>query len=34
MIKELQLALSSILLGKDAVIRLSMSCLLADGHLS
>lgn len=33
MIKELQQALSQILLGKEDVIRLGISCLLANGHL-
>ncbi|GGI81627.1 AAA family ATPase [Legionella impletisoli] len=33
MIKELQEALNSVILGKSDVIRLSISCLLADGHL-
>ncbi len=33
MIKKLQEALSKILLGKEEVIRLGISCLLANGHL-
>lgn len=33
MIKKLQEALSHILLGKEEVIRLGITCLLADGHL-
>ena len=33
MIKELQHALSGALFGKDEVIRLGISCLLANGHL-
>lgn len=33
MIKQLQEALSHILLGKEEVIRLGVSCLLANGHL-
>ncbi|RUR06883.1 MoxR family ATPase [Legionella sp. km772] len=33
MIKELQNALGQVLLGKDEVIRLGLSCLLANGHL-
>lgn len=33
MIKELQAALSQILLGKEETIRLGVSCLLANGHL-
>jgi MoxR-like ATPase len=33
MIKKLQQALSKVLLGKDEVIRLGISCLLANGHL-
>ena len=33
MIKKLQQALSKTLLGKDEVIRLGISCLLANGHL-
>ncbi|KTD65532.1 AAA family ATPase [Legionella spiritensis] len=33
MIKELQNALSHVLLGKDEVIRLGITCLLANGHL-
>lgn len=33
MIKQLQHSLSTILLGKEEVIRLSLSCLLANGHL-
>ncbi len=33
MIEKLQQALNEVLLGKDEVIRLAISCLLADGHL-
>ncbi|HIA7952435.1 AAA family ATPase [Legionella pneumophila] len=33
MIKQLQQALSDILLGKEEVIRLGITCLLANGHL-
>ncbi len=33
MIKDLQHALSNVLLGKNDVIRLGISCLLANGHL-
>lgn len=33
MIKQLQSTLSTILLGKEEVIRLGLSCLLANGHL-
>ncbi|APF03512.1 TPA: AAA family ATPase [Legionella pneumophila] len=33
MIKQLQQALGDILLGKEEVIRLGISCLLANGHL-
>lgn len=33
MIKELQHALSQVLLGKEEVIRLGITCLLANGHL-
>ncbi len=33
MIKQLQEALSQILLGKDNTIRLGITCLLANGHL-
>lgn len=33
MIKQLQEALSQILLGKEEVIRLGITCLLANGHL-
>ncbi|MHB1946975.1 MAG: AAA family ATPase [Gammaproteobacteria bacterium] len=33
MIKQLQEALSQILLGKDEIVRLGITCLLANGHL-
>ncbi|KTD21667.1 AAA family ATPase [Legionella londiniensis] len=33
MLKKLQKALNSIVLGKEEVVRLSISCLLANGHL-
>ncbi|KTC66141.1 methanol dehydrogenase regulatory protein (plasmid) [Legionella adelaidensis] len=33
MLKKLQQALNNVLLGKEEVVRLAISCLLADGHL-
>ncbi len=33
MLRQLQQALNKVLLGKDEIIRLALSCLVADGHL-